>query len=474
MEATSHSVEHVCNLLVRSRLLAVPDVQKLHRRWRLESKAGAGDTERFTRWLVTNEYATEYQVATLLRGHVDNFFLGHYKLLSRIGKGRMAGVYKAVHNLGYVVAIKILPPSKANEPVILARFRREARMALRLQHPNVVRTFQLGNSNGLVYLVMEYLEGEDLEEILQRRGKLPVAEGVRVIYQALLGLQHIHEQGLVHRDLKPANLMLVPGAAPVAPESTLTSTLKILDIGLGRDLFADRDEGDTDELEITSEGTMLGTPDYLAPEQARNAHAADIRADIYSLGCVLYHVLAGRPPFTEKNVFQQVLRHATEEVPPIRALEPAVPEGLQQAINRMAAKDPQQRYPTPLAAAQALQPYLPHQSLPGPPQIEARLQSYLNWVEQHGEDDAEPAATEPRGPVSGYQLQPLPESAEAPHLLYPAVAAAQAPAVPAPPRAPALGLSGRDYCLLAIGAWLGAALVLLIGAVVWLVLHAAR
>src|SRR5262249_38695905 len=156
----------------------------------------------------------EYQVGVIGRGNANQLLLGSYKILERIGKGRMAGVYKALHELGQVVAIKVLPPSKARDPQILGRFEREARLALRLKHPNIVRTFQTGTWSGLHCLVMEYLEGETLEEVLARRGKLPVGEAVRLIWQALNALQEIHEEGLVHRDLKPGNLMLVGGTDP--------------------------------------------------------------------------------------------------------------------------------------------------------------------------------------------------------------------------------------------------------------------
>src|SRR5262249_20791579 len=156
-----------------------------------------------------------------------DFFLGEYKILDRIGRGRMAGVYKAVHQLGQVVAIKVLPPSKAKDPRTLGRFTREARLALKLKHPNVVRAFQVGEVNGLHYLVMESLEGEPLEEVLQRRKRLSPAEAVRVVHQALVGLQHIHEQGLVHRDLKPSNLMLVPAPGSGQPDNTLRATVKV-------------------------------------------------------------------------------------------------------------------------------------------------------------------------------------------------------------------------------------------------------
>src|SRR5262249_33292544 len=149
------------------------------------------------------------------------------RILDRLGKGRMAGVYKARHELGQVVAIKVLPPSKARDPQFLARFQREARLASRLNHPNIVRVFQGGRapegSGDLHYFVMEYIEGDTLDEVLRRRGKLPPTEGVRLVYLALLGLQHIHERGLVHRDLKPANLMLTPAPEPGPTETTLRS-----------------------------------------------------------------------------------------------------------------------------------------------------------------------------------------------------------------------------------------------------------
>src|SRR5207249_4183292 len=186
------------------------EIRALRQRWRGEAKDASEDPERFSRWLVAKQYLTEYQATLVGRGHTDSFFLNQYKILDRLGKGRMAGVYKAVHELGQVVAIKVLPPSKARDPQFLARFQREARLAFKLKHANIVRAFQVGQAAGLHFFVMEYLEGETLDDVLRRRGKLPPPEAVRLIYQAMSGLQHIHTQGLVHRDLKPANLMLVP------------------------------------------------------------------------------------------------------------------------------------------------------------------------------------------------------------------------------------------------------------------------
>jgi serine/threonine protein kinase len=246
-----------------------------------------------------------------------------------------------------------------------------------MKHPNVVRAYQLGEVKGLHYLIMEYLEGETLDEVLNRRKRLPVPEAVRVVYQALLGLQHIHEQGLVHRDLKPANLMLVPAA----PDSTLQATVKILDFGLGRALF---DEAESlGEPHLTSENVLLGTPDYLAPEQARDPRNIDVRADIYSLGGVLYHCLAGRPPFPDNNILGQMVRHATEKPQPLKELNPSVPDGLQRVLDWMLAKEPSERYPTPGRAAQALQVFLVAGNVsPRSDEDEARMRTYLTWLEK--------------------------------------------------------------------------------------------
>jgi serine/threonine protein kinase len=388
------TVQNVYGLLLRSKLLSLEEAKALFTRWERESGGHAANLARFASWMVANKYLTEYQAGLLARGHADGFFLGDYKVLDRLGKGRMAGVYRAQHRLGQVVAIKVLPPSKAKEPNLLGRFQREARLAMKLKHPNIVRAFQVGIADGLNYLVMEYLEGETLEEVLARRGKFLPGEAVRLIYQALQGLEHIHSQGLVHRDLKPANLMLVPAAG--ADGNTLRSTVKILDIGLGRALF---DEGGPDVPSLTSEGVLLGTPDYMSPEQARDPRATDIRSDVYSLGCVLYHLLAGHPPFPDTNIISQMIRHATEPPRPLKEMNPAVPDGLQQIVNWMLAKDPAGRYPTPERAAGALHVFLAAGSEPARgPESDPKMRSYLTWLEVEG-DKARYAAAGATVPV---------------------------------------------------------------------------
>jgi serine/threonine protein kinase len=397
------TVQNVYGLLIRSKLLSLDEAKAMFSRWQSEAGDGAGNLARFAGWAVTNKYLTDYQATLLARGHADGFFLNEYKILDRIGRGRMAGVYKAKHQLGQTVAIKALPPSRAKDPNLLGRFQREARLAIRLKHPNIVRAFQVGEATGVHYLVMEYLEGETLDEVLTRRGKLPAAEAVRIVHQALEGLQHIHEQGLVHRDLKPANLMLV-GATP---ESTANATVKILDIGLGRALFEESvPDEPSDETALTAEGVLLGTPDYMAPEQARDARTADVRADVYSLGCVLYHALTGQPPFPDTNIISQMIRHATEMARPLKDLNPTVPDGLQPIVSRMMAKDPGQRYPTPERAAQALQAFLAATSGPlAMPESDPKMHPYLTWLEQ--ESDKKLPAAKPVSP-SAATPPPLP------------------------------------------------------------------
>lgn len=385
--------QNLCGFLIRSRLMTPEEMRAMHQRWLAEAKDNVNQLSLFTKWLVANQYVTEYQATLLAKGHGDPdvYYLNQYKILERLGRGRMAGVYKAVHTLGQTVAIKVLPPSRARNPQMLARFQREARLALRLKHPNVVRTFQIGESNNLHYLVMEYLEGETLDDVLQRRKRLPPAEAVRLIHQALTGLEHIHVMGMVHRDLKPANMMLVPAPAKGEDDTTVRATVKILDIGLGRALFEDEDPAKAEKVEVTGEGVILGTPDYLAPEQARDPRSIDIRADIYSLGCVLYHLLSGQPPFPDGNLINQMVRHATENPRPLQQFNPAIPDGLQQIVNYMMAKQAAQRYPTPERAAQALQMFLMAESQAAKPVDEApQMRSYLTWLETSAPKESEP------------------------------------------------------------------------------------
>jgi serine/threonine protein kinase len=368
----STSVESFCNVLARSKLLPVPTILALRKRWLDQAGPHGQDVDRFLQWLAAEGTVTEYQIGFLQRGHAEQLFLSPYTLRDRIGKGRMAGIYKAVHPTGATVAIKILPPSKARDPLILARFQREAKLALRLNHPNIVRTFHVGEQGKLHFLVMECLEGDTLDEVVRRRGKLSPGEAIRLGRQVLLGLHQIHGRRLIHRDIKPGNLMLVGGDG----RSTLSDVLKILDIGTGRSTGAE--EGPNTEL--TNEGDMLGTPQFMSPEQARDPRKADIRADLYSLGCVFYHMLAGQPPFVDANPVRLLVRHATEPPKSLRQINPHVPENLEAIINRLLAKDPAQRFATPERAFHALRVFPELGVQPVPLDRDPRMTVYLKWL----------------------------------------------------------------------------------------------
>jgi serine/threonine protein kinase len=266
-----------------------------------------------------------------------------YDILGVIGRGGMATVYKARHlRQRLLVAIKVSHQSLADEDDV-ARFLQEQRLAVRLTHPNLVAASDAGQVAGYPYLVLELVEGYDLAWLVRQRGPLPAAEACEVVRQAALGLQHLHKQGLVHRDIKPANLMLTP-----------SGRVKVLDLGLARHLHVPA-LGE----QLTSPGQFLGTPDYMAPEQCLDGHAADRRADVYALGCTLYHLLAGQPPFTGPayaSVFQKMKAHLEAPVPPIRWRRPEVPERLAAALGRMLAKDPAGRFSSPALVAAALRP----------------------------------------------------------------------------------------------------------------------
>jgi eukaryotic-like serine/threonine-protein kinase len=441
------AVENICGFLIRSRLMTPEEMRNMQQRWQAAAGADAKQVPAFLKWLVATGYVTEYQAGLLGQGHADDFFLNQYKILERIGRGRMAGVFKAVHNLGQIVAIKVLPPSRAKTPQLLARFQREASLSLRLKHPNVVRSFQVGEANGVHYLVMEHLEGETLDDVLRRRRVLPPEEAVRLAHQTLLGLQHIHEQGMVHRDIKPANLFL-QSLADAKPKADYC--VKILDIGLAREFFEEtstnRAATPRGAVELTAEGVLLGTPDYLAPEQARDPRRSDIRADIYSVGCVLYHMLVGQAPFPDHSLFNQIVRHATETPKPLRSFNPAIPEGLEQIVAWMMAKQPDQRYPTPARAAQALDVFLLMGDTPAaeePPQ----MRKFLTWLEL--EDKAPRAESAPSAAAPGKpKLSPAvpavaasePALARARGRKTPAPAIKKAPLLPAAATQPALDI----------------------------------
>jgi serine/threonine protein kinase len=265
-----------------------------------------------------------------------------YRIVRELGKGGMGVVYEARHDLmNRRVALKVLNRALLDHPEALKRFHEEIRNAARLSHPNIVAAHDAERVGDLHLLVMEFVEGTDLARLVGRRGPLPVLHACSYIRQAALGLQHAHEQGMVHRDLKPQNLMLTP-----------KGRVKILDFGLAK---VAREE--SQRWVETQSGAFMGTPDYVAPEQALNARTADIRADIYSLGGTLYFLLTGRPPFVEETPMARVVAHLNKAPVPLSELRPEVPAELSAVAAKMLAKDPAQRYQTPAEVARAVTPF---------------------------------------------------------------------------------------------------------------------
>jgi eukaryotic-like serine/threonine-protein kinase len=265
-------------------------------------------------------------------------------LLGPLGEGGMGQVFKARNwKRGGVVALKLIRKERLDNPDAVRRFEREVRAAAALSHPNIVRAHDADRVVGTHLLVMEYVEGaSDLSQLVKKDGPLPVPQACEYVRQAALGLQHAYERGLVHRDIKPANLLLTADG----------SLVKVLDMGLARlDRPAhEEDKGST----MTQEGALLGTPDYIAPEQALESHTVDIRADLYSLGCTFYYLLTARVPFPGGTLLQKLNRHQNQEAPAVEALRPEVAPGVAAVVRRLMAKKPEDRYQTPAELAAAL------------------------------------------------------------------------------------------------------------------------
>jgi len=259
--------------------------------------------------------------------------VGKYEVVAHIATGGMGAVYKAIDSvLKREVALKVLPPDMASKPNALERFRREARNAARLRHENIVTIYEFDQSGTTFYLAMEFIEGIDLQEYIERKGRLDPEEARIITIQAARALEHAHAQGVVHRDIKPSNFLVTRKGDKLV--------VKMSDFGLAR-------ETSDEEARVTREGHTVGTVDYMSPEQARDCGSADIRSDIYSLGCSLFHMLTGRPPFPEGSIPERLFKHAQAEPPDLRQLNPRVSEAFCAVVRRMLLKEADDRYQTP-------------------------------------------------------------------------------------------------------------------------------
>ena len=294
-------------------------------------------------------WLTPFQIKEVARGRAAALRVAdRYDLLDVLGEGGMGRVYKAHdRHMGRDVAFKVIRKEKLKHPAAAGRFEQELQALGKMtKHPNVVDVYAADVLGDTHYCVMEYIDGADLTKMVRDRGPLGVAEACDAIRQAALGLQHAFETGLVHRDIKPSNIIVPRGAGPV----------KLVDLGLARLL---EPPGGEDAHRITQEGFVIGTPDFLAPEQARDPMSVDIRADVYALGGTLFYILTGRVPYDGGNATEKLLKHCTEPPPSLRRYRPDAPPAVEQIIHWCMAKRPEDRPQTPMQLAVALQPFCP-------------------------------------------------------------------------------------------------------------------
>jgi serine/threonine protein kinase len=291
--------------------------------------------------LVSDGLITQYQAEKFLNGQSGDIYFGDYVVIDKLGQGGMGTVLLAKHRrMDRQVAIKVLPVTALDSEAAVARFYQEVKVAAKLTHPNIVHAYDAGEHHGFHYLVMEYVPGHDLARVLSELGPIPPMLALEYISQATAGLEYAHRKGVVHRDIKPSNLLLDD-----------EGNIKVLDMGLAR---IGGSFGQEESAHLTTTGQMMGTVEYMSPEQAEDTRAADARSDIYSLGCTLYRLLTGNGPFSRDTVVKTILAHRDSPVPPI---ELGMPEDeiINQLFRKMVAKRPEDRFQTTSQLQEALQ-----------------------------------------------------------------------------------------------------------------------
>jgi serine/threonine-protein kinase len=309
----------------------------------LEGLAGAdlADAAALARRLTDAGHLTPYQAEALLQRRHDELLFGSYLILDRLGAGGMGTVFKARHaRMKRLVALKLLTREAAGQGTFARRFQREVETIAQLSHPNIVMAFDAGEAEAGLFLVMEFVNGRDLGREVQERGPLPVADAVNCVLQAARGLEYAHGQGVIHRDVKPANLL-----------RDAAGVVKVADLGLAR--FNDTLPAGTSG--VTQAGNILGTADYMPPEQATDSAHVDHRADVYSLGCTLHFLLTGRPPYVAASVMATLFKHSSAPIPSLRMTRPDVPAALDDLFARMVAKTPAERPQTMTDVVRALE-----------------------------------------------------------------------------------------------------------------------
>lgn len=307
------------------------------------------------RALMKQELLTRFQAERLLSGRNTGFVLGQYRILDQLGQGGMGRVFKAEHRaMKRLVALKVLAPRLMRSERACALFLREVQAAAQIVHPNVVAAFDANEEDGHYFLVLEYVDGPNLDQLVREQGPLPVGLACDYVKQTANGLQAAHALGMVHRDIKPSNLLLQRWT----PYDHSPGLLKISDFGLARLSAAPSGAAsDTTGTILIKQNTVMGTPDFLSPEQARDLHRADIRSDLYSLGCTFYYLLTGKPPFPGGSPIEKLIRHSAEEPAPLTDFRSDVPVSVTSIMGRLLRKDPEMRYQTPRELIEALEPH---------------------------------------------------------------------------------------------------------------------
>jgi eukaryotic-like serine/threonine-protein kinase len=353
---------------------------------RRQNDPGHDSPRAFAESLIAEGRLTRFQAEKLLIGRWRGFVIsGKYRLLEHLGRGGMGDVYLCEHiRMGRKVALKVLPRAQAEDPASLERFNREAKAVARLDHPHIVRAHDIDHEDKLHFLVLEFVDGCNLHDFVRKNGTLPPGRAAHYIRQAALGLEHAHKARLVHRDMKPGNLIL-----------DRQGTVKLLDMGLAR--FFEDTPAFVEKFEA---GYIIGTADYVAPEQINDGNV-DVRADIYSLGGTFYYLLVGKSPFQDGTTAQKMIWHQVRQPKSLRLLRPDVPEGLVQIIEKMMAKEASRRYQTPAEVAAALEEYA-NEPIPPPTEAEmppSALAACGKPMSQHGQATAlGTPSTTPRSP----------------------------------------------------------------------------
>ena len=309
------------------------------------------DPREFADDMTRDGVLTNFQAEQFLLGKWRGFTIGKYKLLERVGVGGMGQVFLCEHMfMKKRVAIKVLPPAKADQPAALGRFYREARAAGSVQHPNIVRTHDIDQDGNLHFIVMDYVDGSNLLDVVKKHGPMDLGRAASYVRQTACALDHAFRNGIIHRDIKPSNLLV-----------SKAGIVKVSDMGLAR-----VEDANSDSVSVlTKDGFVVGTPDFISPEQARNAREADIRSDIYSLGCTLYFLLTGEVPFPKGTQTEKALSHTREPIPePTRT---DLPPGLRAVLKKMTAKKPEQRFQLPGEVADALEAFVVGRQTPVTP-----------------------------------------------------------------------------------------------------------